>query len=337
MIAPCRVRLGGIGVPQPAAPALRRRPEMASNQRKPLTDEERTARRERERALAKEAVAQLRSSTGWRRWIAVRARTALRRYSVRNQLLIALQDPSATRVAGFRAWIALGYCVRRGEHSRISVWARCEPSKKRLQHWRENGADPETRPKPFYKLEPVFDRAQVEPLPPPADPAPLDPPIAPIEGETLHWALPLLEQQASALQITVRYVDLPAGHDGSYRRDRKSITVSSAVSINQQVAAFCHELAHALVDLDRRPDDPSLSYAIEELVAESVALTVCGFLGLDTTGNSIPYMAVWSEGLPDDAFEQIAGLVDRLARRLEDALGPAQNECMGEGRSADAA
>ena len=41
--------------------------------------------------------------------------------------------------------------------------------------------------------------------------------------------------------------------------------------------------------LDHHVDDPELDYATEELVAESVALCVCGFLGLDTGANSIPY------------------------------------------------
>jgi hypothetical protein len=52
----------------------------------------------------------------------------------------------------------------------------------------------------------------------------------------------------------------------------------------------------------------------------------CGFLGLDTAGNSIPYLTVWSEHTQPDAFERIAALVDRLARRLEDALGPVDGE-----------
>ena len=41
--------------------------------------------------------------------------------------------------------------------------------------------------------------------------------------------------------------------------------------------------------LDHHDEDPELGYATEELVAESVALCVCGFLGLDTHSNSIPY------------------------------------------------
>jgi len=97
---------------------------MTRTKRPPLTDEQRAERRQQEQQLAEHAVAQLRSSDGWQRWLTVRARAGLRRYSVRNQLLIAFQAPEATHVAGFRAWLALGYCVRRGETSHVRVWAK---------------------------------------------------------------------------------------------------------------------------------------------------------------------------------------------------------------------
>jgi antirestriction protein ArdC len=223
-------------------------------------------------------------------------------------------------VAGFRAWLALGYSVRKGERCRIRVWARCEPSKKRLEAWREAGADPAQRPRPFYRLEAVFDRVQVDPLPLPVAPAPLDPPIAPIAGDTLAWALPELEAFARGLGVSVEREPMRAGCDGSYDHGARRIAINPAIAVNQQAAALAHELAHALVRLDHQPGDPVLDYATEELVAESVAFTVCGFLGLDTAGNSIPYLAVWSEHTPGDAFERVAALVDRLARRLEDAL-----------------
>src|SRR5215217_9552448 len=170
-----------------------------STQRRKLTEQERAERRARDRELTEQAVARLRGSAGWQGWLCVRARTGLRRYSLRNQLMIALQDPDATRVAGFRAWLALGDCVRKGETCRIRVWARCEPSKRKLQAWRDAGADPAQKPKGFYRLEAVFDRAQVDPLPAPAVPAPLDAPIAPITGDTLAPAIPILEAFAGEL------------------------------------------------------------------------------------------------------------------------------------------
>jgi hypothetical protein len=76
-----------------------------------------------------------------------------------------------------------------------------------------------------------------------------------------------------------------------------------------------------LVRVDRRDDDPHLGYSEEELVAESVAHLAVSFIGLDTSAASVPYLASWAESAPPDTFEQIAGLVDRLARRLENVLG----------------
>lgn len=97
---------------------------MAKRQRIALTDEQRAERRRQEQELTEQAVAQLRCSDGWQRWLTTRSRVGLRRYSLRNQLLACLQDPDATHVAGFRAWLKLGYCVRRGETSHVRIWAK---------------------------------------------------------------------------------------------------------------------------------------------------------------------------------------------------------------------
>jgi len=71
---------------------------------------------------------------------------------------------------------------------------------------------------------------------------------------------------------------------------------------------------------DGQNGDPVLGYAEEELVAESVAHLAVSFVGLDSSAFAVPYLAGWAEEAAADTFEQIAGLVDRLARRLEDAL-----------------
>src|SRR5262249_44267803 len=100
---------------------------------------------------------------------------------------------------------------------------------------------------------------------------------------------------AAGIGATVRWSALPAGTDGSYEPTTRRITINPAIAVNQQAAALIHELAHALVRHDHQPTDPALDYATEELVAESVALTVCRSAGLDARANSIPYLAVWRE------------------------------------------
>ena len=62
---------------------------MAVKQRRQLTDDERAERRERDREYARKAVEQLRSSEGWKAWLTTRA--TFHRYSLGNQLLIAMQ------------------------------------------------------------------------------------------------------------------------------------------------------------------------------------------------------------------------------------------------------
>jgi hypothetical protein len=69
-----------------------------------LTDAERAESREADRDRLEHAARALLSSEGWRRWVKVRSTNGLARYSFGNQLLIAMQRPDASYVAGFRAF-----------------------------------------------------------------------------------------------------------------------------------------------------------------------------------------------------------------------------------------
>jgi hypothetical protein len=126
---------------------------MSTTQRPKLTEEERAERRERDREYAQKAVEQLKNSDGWQQWLSSRA--LFRTYSLGNQLLIAMQHPTAERVAGFRAWLKLGYCVQKGETG-IRIWAPCPPTRKQIETWERDGKKPQERPRTFFKLSAVF-------------------------------------------------------------------------------------------------------------------------------------------------------------------------------------
>jgi hypothetical protein len=102
-----------------------------------LSDADRQARREANREKAAAAVEALMTSEGWQAWL--RLRRHFRRYSDKNQFLIALQCEDATYVAGFRKWLALGYAVRRGETA-IRIWMPIPPGPKTLTEWEAAGA-----------------------------------------------------------------------------------------------------------------------------------------------------------------------------------------------------
>ena len=71
----------------------------------------------------------------------------------------------------------------------------------------------------------------------------------------------------------------------------------------------------------------AFDFAQEELVVESVTYTVAGALGLRVDDYAIPYLASWSEDTDLAVVEEAAGLIDRLAKRIEDsALGTAPSQ-----------
>jgi antirestriction protein ArdC len=283
-----------------------------------LSEAEREQRRAADRAFVQQAVEQLRTSQGWQRWLTTRRH--FHSYSLRNQLLLAMQKPDATRVAGFKAWLAMGYCVRRGETA-LKIFAPCPPSKGKVKAWRDAGADPAEKPRTFFRLTAVFDRSQVQELPSPAEPAPLDPPAAPeIDGDELEPWLEPLTALAAEIGSTVAFESITSGADGYYRPKTKAIVVEASHSPNRRVKTLVHELAHALVRADRQDEDPELDAAAEELVAETTAYSVCASSGIDPGEFSITYLAGWSEQTPITTIEGTAALIDRLSRRIENAV-----------------
>jgi antirestriction protein ArdC len=187
--------------------------------------------------------------------------------------------------------------------------------------WRESGAKPEDEPRVFFRLVPVFDASQVEALPDfPGEPLPLEPPHEPIAGDGLADRIPPLVEFADSLELEVAIEKIPGAAAGYHEPATGRIVVEDVgegFSSNAQVSVLVHELAHALVRIDRRDDDPKLDYASEEVVVESVAYSVCASLGLDSGGSAVPYVAGWAEGVEGDPIEAYAELIDRLARRLE--------------------
>jgi hypothetical protein len=120
-----------------------------------LTDAEREQPREQDRQRLHEAANRLLTSEGWQRWVHVRARGGLARLSLNNQLLVALCCPEATLVAGFKAWLSLGYCVRKGETA-IRIIAPM-PVKVRRDDDVEADSAGDGRPRVLFKAVSVFD------------------------------------------------------------------------------------------------------------------------------------------------------------------------------------
>lgn len=300
-----------------------------------LTEEEREAKRETERAMVKDSIEQLRSSEGWQNWL--RSRSKFHHYSLHNQLLIALQaeiqldegwvDRMPVRVAGFRKWLDLGYCVRKRPEDvpagawAIKIWAHMDPSKKQIAEAKANG---ERKPSGFFRLVSVFGDNVVDVLPDFENPVPLAPPLAEVEGDSLQGAWEPLCALVRECGATIDLEDSMQGA-GYLRPSEMHIGILASQSVNARVSTLIHELGHLLVRVDKQDGDPEFAagkegYAQEELVVESVAMSVSGTLGLDTAGASIPYLTSWAERADVEVLEKTAKLVNRLASRIEDAM-----------------
>ena len=222
-----------------------------------------------------EALKQGRSET-LQRILAVAARFP--RYSFRNVMLIALQKPDATQVAGFHTWKSLGRYVAKGETG-IGIFAPLVGRKK--DHAAEEprrDADDETV---FgFRIVHVFDVSQTE--------GDALPEFVKVNGEPTDQ-LPALEQLIRNNGIKLEYGPVPGGAEGMSCNGK--ILIHPSLAPAEQFSVLVHEFAHEL--LHQRDRDPRPSKTVRETEAEAVAHIVCHAFGIDTTTHSSDYIQLY--------------------------------------------
>ncbi|MDQ2895298.1 MAG: ArdC-like ssDNA-binding domain-containing protein [Actinomycetota bacterium] len=282
---------------------------MASrSSRKPLSEAERAERRHRDRERLKHAAEQLLSSEGWQRWARVRCQAGLARLSLSNQLLVAIACPEATFVAGFKAWLHLGYAVQRGEHA-IAIIAPLPVKERDQLSGEETG---ETRL--LFKTVFVFDRSQVAPLPG-VEPTALKPPCEPLTGDSHAHLLTPLKAFTESLGFAVSFEQIPGGTGGWCDQKARRIVVDADQPANARLRILIHETIHALgvgyADYGRER---------AEVIVDTATWLVAASVGLDVSGETVPYVAGWGESGALEAVTAFASTIDKLARRVETVL-----------------
>ena len=244
------------------------------------------------------AVEELASSDAWQRMLQVAAR--LPSYSPSNVLLIAVQRPDATRVAGLRTWNALGRHVRKGEKG-IAILAPCL-YRSRDNENAERKASPDDpaevqdeahRELTGFRVVHVFDVTQTDGKPLP-DVAPAE-----LTGSAPDWMWQRLVGLVEAAGFVLERGDC-RGANGYTNFDDRIVRVREDIHPAQAVKTLAHELGHIRAEHETRFADTyhgSLDCrGVAEIEAESIAYLVTVGAGLDASKYSVPYVAGWSGG-----------------------------------------
>lgn len=250
-------------------------------------------------------------------------------YSVNNQVLIHMQKPDATLVAGFNKWKnQFGRNVIKGEHG-IKIIAPT-PFKKKIE---QEKLDPDTQLPmldadgkiiteektiqiPMYKPVTVFDVSQTEgkPLPQLAHE---------LSGNVANYDV-FMEALRRSSPVPISIEVMGGGMDGYFDLEHQDIAIRKGMSEVQTVSAVIHEMAHALLHnrtKDTEEKTPELSRSTEEVQAESISYAVCAYYGIATGDNSFGYIASWSKDktLPElrESLEVISKTADGLINDID--------------------
>lgn len=261
-------------------------------------------------------------------------------YSFNNTLLIAMQRPDATLVAGYNAWKnKFNRYVKKGEKG-IQIIAPA-PVKEREEREKidkdigltvlNESGEPEIevveRVIPRFRVTTVFDYAQTdgEPLPT------LE--VNELTARVKDYTL-LKEAIEQVSPVPIRFGEIEGNAKGYYSHMDKEICVRADMGESQTIKTMIHEVAHAMLhDSDQmKQRGEEKDQLTKETEAESIAFTVCSALGIDTSDYSFPYVASWASGKElkelKDSMDTIRLTAADFLEKLETAVAERSVERM---------
>ena len=256
-----------------------------------------------------QGIKELFESEKYRRYLSVMSK--FHRYSVNNTMLIYMQKPDATLVAGYNKWQQFERHVKRGEHG-ITIIAPT-PYKKKIE---EQKLDPDTHAPildadgkavmeekeieiPMFRPVKVFDLSQT-------DGKPLPELASALSGTVPHYEA-FLEAMRRSAPVPIEFEPMADDIDGYFSPDQQRIAIREGMSEVQTVSTIVHETAHSkLHDYDKAQEEAARAGNKEppnekdrntkEVEAESISYAVCQYFGIQTGENSFGYIASWSHG-----------------------------------------
>ena len=254
-------------------------------------------------------------------------------YSFNNTLLIAMQKPEATLVAGYQAWQKnFERHVNKGEKA-IRIFA---PAPYKIKEERdkldpvtgemmfdENGMPQKEETEvtiPAFRAVSVFDVSQTDGIPE-------------LEVNELLSTVEGYEDFVQALMnispVPIAFEDIPGDSKGYFSTAEKRIAVQENMSESQTLKTMVHEVAHSRLhdkEVNQSMDIPVKDRNTKEVEAESVAFTVCQHFGIDTSDYSFGYIAGWSSGRNMKELKSSLDTIRKTASELITGIEGAMQE-----------
>ena len=257
-----------------------------------------------------QGIKELFESEKYMRYLSVMSR--FHRYSVNNTMLIYMQKPDATLVAGYNKWKnQFERHVKKGEHG-ITIIAPT-PFKKKIE---EQKLDPDTKAPildaegkavmeereveiPMFRPVKVFDVSQT-------DGKPLPELASTLSGSVQNYEA-FMEALRRSAPVPLSVEPMAANMDGYFSPDQQRIAIREGMSEVQTVSAAVHEIAHSKLHNYAKAQEEAVRAGdkeppkkkdrnTEEVEAESISYAVCQYYGIQTGENSFGYIANWSQG-----------------------------------------
>ncbi len=252
-------------------------------------------------------------------------------YSFGNAMLILLQCPHASRVAGYTTWRKeFGRNVKRHEKG-ISILAPCpsrkyvwqevkDPKTGKTQYNRDGTPKMETKVVTVtrFKIATVFDVSQTEGKELPT----LG--VVRLTGEVQNYQK-FFDALVSLSPVPVHVEPVPREANGYFSHTEQRIVLRPGLSQIQSLKTLVHEIAHAKLHAPVEGQEPKDRHE-KEVEAESIAYVVCQHFGIDTSEYSFGYVAGWSKGKELAELKDSLDLIHSTAGEIISALDAPQKE-----------
>ena len=249
-------------------------------------------------------------------------------YSFNNTLLIAMQKPESTLVAGYSSWSKKFHRqVKRGEKGIKIIAPAPIREKEEIEKFDTETNEPVLRPDgqpeteevehiiPRFRVATVFDISQTY-----GDPLPeLDTPE--LMGSVENFEI-FMEAIGIVSPAPMRYAEIEGDAKGYYSNANKEIVIREGMSEKQTMKTAVHEVTHAMChDRDVMEElGEKKNQMTKEVEAESVAFTVCSYFGLDTSDYSFPYIAGWSSDMDMKELRSSMDFIRKTAGSFIDGM-----------------